>query len=71
MTLVPLILWAFWIGVYPKPYFNVLKQPVSAIVEQLNPDFYKAPQAASAKPTLPEQPQISITLSNPTAGANR
>ena len=28
MTLVPLIIWAFWIGVYPKPFFNVLDKPV-------------------------------------------
>src|SRR6202050_2705223 len=28
MTLVPLIIWAFWIGVYPKPFFDVLEKPV-------------------------------------------
>ena len=27
---VPLIAWAVWIGVYPKPYFDILRQPVSA-----------------------------------------
>ena len=26
---VPLIAWAVWIGVYPKPYFDVLRQPVA------------------------------------------
>ena len=41
MTLVPLIIWAFWIGLYPKPFFNVLEQPVAAIVERVNPDFYQ------------------------------
>ncbi|HLK50974.1 MAG TPA: NADH-quinone oxidoreductase subunit M [Bryobacteraceae bacterium] len=31
----PLILWAFWIGLYPKPYFDVLQQPVSEIVQRV------------------------------------
>jgi NADH-quinone oxidoreductase subunit M len=26
----PLIAWAIWIGVYPKPYFDILRQPVTA-----------------------------------------
>ncbi len=53
MTLVPLVLWAFWIGLYPKPFFNVLDQPVTAIVEQLKPDFFKAPQAVKSAPAAP------------------
>ena len=48
MTLVPLIIWAFWIGLYPKPFFKVLEKPVNAIVERVNPDFFKAPPAAHA-----------------------
>ena len=54
MTLVPLLLWAFWIGIYPKPFFNVLEKPVNAIVEQLNPNFFKAPQAAGTTPSPAE-----------------
>jgi NADH-quinone oxidoreductase subunit M len=70
MTLVPLILWAFWIGLYPKPFFNVLDKPVNAIVEQLNPSFSRAPQAASVAPALPAKPALTITLTNPSAGAS-
>jgi NADH-quinone oxidoreductase subunit M len=33
----PLILWAFWIGLYPKPHFDVLDKSVNAIVERVNP----------------------------------
>jgi NADH-quinone oxidoreductase subunit M len=51
MTLVPLILWAFWIGLYPKPFFNVLEKPVTAIVQELKPDYYGAPANASARLT--------------------
>ncbi|HWB87060.1 MAG TPA: NADH-quinone oxidoreductase subunit M [Bryobacteraceae bacterium] len=39
---VPLIAWAFWIGIYPKPYFDVLRQPVTEIVERVHPGYYPA-----------------------------
>jgi NADH-quinone oxidoreductase subunit M len=48
MTLVPLIVWAFWIGLYPKPFFSVLEKPVAAIVERVNPSFYGKPLAHAA-----------------------
>ena len=28
----PLIVVAFWIGLYPKPFFQILEQPVNQIV---------------------------------------
>ena len=31
-TFVPLIIMAFWIGLYPKPFFQILEQPVNQIV---------------------------------------
>jgi len=48
MTLVPLVLWAFWIGLYPKPFFNVLEKPVTAIVQRVNPSFYAPPPPVTA-----------------------
>jgi NADH-quinone oxidoreductase subunit M len=68
MTLVPLIIWAFWIGLYPKPFFKVLDKPVAAIVERVNPDFYRP--AASATLTLPTQSKASAaaTLRSADAG---
>ena len=36
----PLIAWAFWIGVYPKPYFDVLEKPVNEIVARVRPDYF-------------------------------
>jgi NADH-quinone oxidoreductase subunit M len=45
----PLIAWAVWIGVYPKPYFDVLEKPVARIVERVRPDYFRAaPQVAEA-----------------------
>jgi NADH-quinone oxidoreductase subunit M len=32
----PLIAWAFWIGIYPKPYFDILEKPVATIVERVS-----------------------------------
>jgi NADH-quinone oxidoreductase subunit M len=57
-TLIPLILLAFWIGIYPKPLFRVLERPVQLIVEQANPGYYGAERAgtpvASRAPTADE-----------------
>ncbi len=39
---VPLILWAFWIGLYPKPFFDILERPVAQIVERLQPAQHAA-----------------------------
>ncbi|HZT40431.1 MAG TPA: NADH-quinone oxidoreductase subunit M [Bryobacteraceae bacterium] len=48
----PLIAWAFWIGLYPKPYFDILAKPVAQIVERVRPGYYQRQQqtapAASA-----------------------
>jgi NADH-quinone oxidoreductase subunit M len=52
-TLVPLVLLAFWIGIYPKPFFALIEKPVENIVKQVNPDFYKAEHAKLSPPELP------------------
>ena len=44
-TLIPLVLLAFWIGIYPKPLFRVLDAPVRQIVEQVNPNYYNSATA--------------------------
>jgi NADH-quinone oxidoreductase subunit M len=44
-TLVPLVILAFWIGIYPKPFFNLIEKPVENIVKQVNPHFYDAERA--------------------------
>lgn len=37
----PLIAWALWIGIYPKPYFEILEKPVTRIVERVRPDYFQ------------------------------
>jgi NADH-quinone oxidoreductase subunit M len=36
----PLVVWAFWIGLNPQPYFTVLERPVAQIVERVRPGYY-------------------------------
>ena len=36
----PLLAWAFWIGIAPQPYFKVLERPVAQIVERVHPGYY-------------------------------
>ena len=36
LTFVPLIIMAFWIGLYPKPFFQILEQPVNQIVQTIH-----------------------------------
>ena len=36
----PLIAWAIWIGIYPKPYFDILEKPVAQIVERVRPGYF-------------------------------
>jgi NADH-quinone oxidoreductase subunit M len=58
MTLVPLIVWAFWIGLYPKPFFKILEKPVTAIVQRVNPGFYA--NAGRMNPALPRPPEAAL-----------
>ncbi len=44
-TLVPLVVLAFWIGIYPKPFFALIEKPVENIVRQVNPNFYPVEHA--------------------------
>jgi NADH-quinone oxidoreductase subunit M len=45
-TLLPLVALAFWIGVYPKPFFEMLDEPVHRLVQQVE-KTYSYPRIAS------------------------
>ena len=36
----PLLACAFWIGLYPKPFFAIMERPVAQIVERVRPGYY-------------------------------
>jgi len=35
----PLLILVFWIGLYPKPFFQILEQPCNQIVQTVRPDY--------------------------------
>ncbi len=47
-TLAPLVVLAFWIGIYPKPLFRAIEQPVHRLVVAVNPGYYAASPAVKA-----------------------
>ncbi|MBI3131306.1 MAG: NADH-quinone oxidoreductase subunit M [Acidobacteria bacterium] len=54
LTFAPLVVAAFWIGIYPSPLMKIMDAPVAKLVEQVQPGFFKAEalaekQAAAAK----------------------
>jgi NADH-quinone oxidoreductase subunit M len=51
LTFAPLLIMAFWIGLYPKPFFQILEQPVNQIVQDVrNPQSGGAMNAALQQP---------------------
>ena len=60
LTFVPLLIMAFWIGLYPKPFFQILQQPVNQLVLTVRPDYpgISAPVNA-AVPAAPAQAAAS------------
>jgi len=52
LTFVPLVIAAFWIGLYPKPFFQILEQPVNHLVLQVRPGYQlnQGPMNAMSQP---------------------
>jgi NADH-quinone oxidoreductase subunit M len=67
LTFVPLLIMAFWIGLYPKPFFQILEQPVNQIVQDV-----RKPQAgdavnAAVQPEITKAPVATAAVINPPA----
>jgi NADH-quinone oxidoreductase subunit M len=53
--MVALIALMIWLGVYPKPFLDVLEKPVDYVVEKVEPGYFaKAPLKAPAAPAATE-----------------
>jgi NADH-quinone oxidoreductase subunit M len=60
-TFIPLVILAFWIGLYPKPFFQILDQPVQEIVQTINLNNPNGVQNAQA----PAQPVAQPAAETP------
>ncbi len=65
-TLIPLVIIAFWIGLYPKPFFQILSTPVNNLVATVRPDY-----PGIIKPVLATQPvapaEVPAAIPQPTS----
>jgi NADH-quinone oxidoreductase subunit M len=73
LTFVPLLIMAFWIGLYPKPFLQILEQPVNQIVENVrNPRAGGPANASTQQPVehLKTEPvATAAAVINPPAAA--
>jgi NADH-quinone oxidoreductase subunit M len=63
-TFVPLLIMAFWIGLFPKPFFQILEQPVNNLVATMNRESGTpgTPANATAK-AVPAPPTNLVQVS--------
>ena len=57
LCFLPIVVMCFWIGLYPKPFFDILEKPVAQIVERVRPGYYArkgvpSPVPAEARPAV-------------------
>jgi NADH-quinone oxidoreductase subunit M len=52
-TFVPLIILAFWIGVYPSPFLRFLEPTVKNVMTRVNPAYHAAAPAKDCKDNRP------------------
>jgi NADH-quinone oxidoreductase subunit M len=64
LTFVPLLIMAFWIGLYPKPFFKILEQPVNQIMA----DVHNVRVDSNFNAALPAEKMIAPAAT--TAAAN-
>ena len=69
LTFAPLIAAALFIGIYPKPMFQILQQPVAQLVQTVRPDEMKPvlavqPAPAKIEPAPASKPAAPATTSS-------
>jgi NADH-quinone oxidoreductase subunit M len=61
-TFVPLLIMAFWIGLFPKPFFQILEQPVNHIVASVhNPQNSGTMNAAVQPSAMPSTAPVAVS----------
>ena len=62
ITIIPLIILIFWIGLYPKPFMKTFEASVNHLVTKVNPDNFRpggAPRHGSEHATLLKEGEIA------------
>ncbi|MBK8727288.1 MAG: NADH-quinone oxidoreductase subunit M [Holophagaceae bacterium] len=49
LVFAPLVVAAFWLGLYPKPLMTLLEAPVAKLVEQVSPGYHAAARLAEVQ----------------------
>jgi len=62
VTLAPLVILAFWIGIYPTYFTKYLDEPVNAIVERVRPDYFNT--GASGNSKVPASQKAGARIQN-------
>jgi len=63
LTLLPLTILAFWIGLYPKPIFRILDEPVKRLVLQLEKADIYPDEIVRIDPQLPPEGSLPAVAS--------
>ncbi|MDH3626553.1 MAG: NADH-quinone oxidoreductase subunit M [Acidobacteriota bacterium] len=61
LTLVPLVLLSFWIGLYPKPVWNVIEPSVQRLVRQVNKVEVYPESVVALHPTATNSPAVAAS----------
>ncbi len=69
-TLLPLAVLCFWIGLYPKPFFQVLDEPVTRLVAQVEKTYEFPKEVAIVHPAAPGVP-MAVKASLPASAGER
>jgi len=66
LTFAPLIIMALWIGLYPKPFFQILEQPVNQIVQTIQSNSNSNPNAPATAQvgSVPAPQTAAVAQSN-------
>src|SRR5687768_10194176 len=63
--LLPIVLLCFWIGLYPKPFFDVLDRPVDYVVSKVDPRYGEGGALAAASPAAAAAPAAAAPAAAP------
>src|SRR5581483_466329 len=63
--MVPLVVFMFWIGLYPKPFIRMMEPAVANIVQRVSPGMNQAKPALAKKPAPPAEKIVPVAVTEP------